>query len=247
MPSARPVVLLHPYPADATFWDRFRESLGTDRRILTPQAPGFGGTPLQPGWTIERFADQVAADIDIASSEGDADVMGVSMGGYVALALAVRHPGRCASLVLADTRADADDDTARRARHEAIATISRGGRDAYLDGLLPRLVGPEAPDEVRSELDACARRQSDDALIGALTALAARPDQEGSLATLDVPTLVIVGADDVVTPPPLAVHMADRLPDARLEIIAGAGHLAPLERAGQVAAAVIEHLRLDAD
>jgi len=245
MSSTRPLILLHPYPADGTFWGRFRDALGTDRQILTPEAPGFGGTAAQQGWTVEGFADQVAADIDVATN-GGGDVIGVSLGGYVALALALRHPEHCASLVLADTRADADDEPTRRARYEAIDAISRGGKDAYLDGLLTRLVGPDATTDVRNELDACARRQSDEALVGALHALASRPDQSAALSSIGAPTLVIVGADDTVTPPALAARIADGIPHARLEVIHGAGHLAPLERAAQVAASVTGHLQTTA-
>jgi pimeloyl-ACP methyl ester carboxylesterase len=243
MTPARPLVLLHPYPADASFWNRFRDALGEERWILTPQAPGFGGMPARAGWSIDDLADQVAADIDIAIPGGRADVVGVSMGGYVALSLALRHPERCASLVLADTRADADEDAARHARYEAIAAISAGETSAYLDGLLPRLVGPDATDDVRAELDTCARRQPAGALVGALGALAERPDRSRSLGSIGMPTLVIVGADDAVTPPALAERLADGIPGARRAIVAGAGHLAPLERPSDVAGLVADHLR----
>ena len=243
MAPTRPLVLLHPYPADASFWNRFRDALGGERWILTPQAPGFGGTPAQARWSIDGLADRIAADIDIANPGGGADVMGVSMGGYVALSLVLRHPERCTSLVLADTRPDADDDAARHARYEAITAISAGETSAYLDGLLPRLVGPDATDDVRAELDTCARRQPAAALIGALGALAERPDREQSLGAVGVPTLVIVGAHDAVTPPALAARLAAGIPGARCAIVAGAGHLAPLERPSEVAGLVADHLR----
>ena len=238
MSPSHPLVLLHPYPADGTFWDRLRRELAGDGPIWTPEAPGFGSAAPRAGWTIADAADDIAELIAEGAPGGRADVMGLSMGGYTALALAVRHPERCRTLILADTRGDADDATARRGRADGIAAIRDGRTEAYLDGLLPRLVAADADDDVRGELSRCARSQSAQALIGALGALAGRPDRRADLAGLDLPTLVIVGSDDAVTPPPLARELADAIPGARLAEIPGAGHLSALERPADVARVV---------
>ena len=229
MISPLPLVLLHPYPTDAGFWDRMRSHLDPKRPITAPNAPGFGDQASRANWTIDDAADRVAAHIRARTSDGAAAVMGLSMGGYIALSLAVRHPERCARLVLADTRADADDAAARAARTDAIAAIRGGHQGDYLTALLPRLLGPDAHPRVRSELAALAARQSSDALVGALSALAGRPDRRGDLPTLVIPTLVIVGAEDQVTPPSAARELACNLPQARLIEIPAAGHLSALE------------------
>ncbi len=235
MPGTHPLVLLHPYPADGTFWDRLRDELAGNGPVWTPEAPGFGSAAAQDGWSIGDTADRVATLIAEGAPGGRADVMGLSMGGYTALALAVRHPERCRTLILADTRGDADDAPTRQGRADGIAAIRDGRIEAYLDGLLPRLVAPDATTDVRDELSRCVRRQSGAALIGALGALAGRPDRRADLAGIDVPTLVIVGSHDAVTPPSLARALADAIPGARLAEIPGAGHLSALERPAEVA------------
>jgi len=242
VPATTPLVLLHPYPADAAFWDRFRASLRGTRTIIAPDAPGFGVAAPQPAWTIAGAADDLAVLIARATPRGTADVMGLSLGGYTALALAVRRPGRVAGLILADTRAGADDPAALQARQDAIAAVRSGGRADYLAGLLPRLVADTATREVRDELAACAARQPDAALIDALGALAGRADRRPDLAGIAHPTLVIVGSEDGVTPPAAARELADGIPGARLVEVPAAGHLSALERPDRVAEAVTRFL-----
>jgi 3-oxoadipate enol-lactonase len=238
VPATTPLVLLHPYPADATFWDHFRAALGGDRTIIAPDAPGFGTADPRAGWTIAGAADDLAGLIARATPDGTADVMGLSMGGYLALALAVRHPERVARLILADTRAGADDPAVLRGRREAIAAVRSGRRTEYLAGLLPRLLADAADPDVRDALAACAARQPDAALIDALDALAGRPDRRAELADIARPTLVVVGTEDRVTPPAAARELAVGIVGARLIEIPAAGHLSALERPDRVAEAV---------
>jgi len=242
-----PLVLLHPYPADATFWDRFRAALGDARSIIAPDAPGFGTAAPRVGWSIADAADDVAALIAKEASHGTADVMGLSMGGYTALALAVRHPERVARLILADTRAGADEPAALQGRYAAIRAVRSGGRAEYLAGLLPRLVAHTATPDIRAELAACAARQADAALVDALGALAGRPDRRAELGDIGQPTLVIVGAEDGVTPPAAASELAAGIVGAGLVEIPGAGHLSALERPEPVARAVGDFLDHPAD
>jgi 3-oxoadipate enol-lactonase len=213
--------------------------------VVAPEAPGFGARPTHAGWSIQSAAADVAGLIAAATPTRNAYVMGLSMGGYIALSLASRHPERIAGLILADTRADADDAAARSARLDAVSALASGGRTTYLSRLLPRLVGPSAPAEVRDELAACAERQPTQAFIDALRALADRPDRRADLAGIAVPTLVIVGSDDIVTPPAAARELARGITRAQLIEIPAAGHLTALERPALVADAVagfLDHL-----
>jgi pimeloyl-ACP methyl ester carboxylesterase len=172
----------------------------------------------------------VAARIARRTTTGRAVVCGVSMGGYVALAVAARHPARVAGLILVGTRADRDSEDVRRGRLEAATAIELGQGDAFLDGMLPRLTHPDAPGEVAARVRAIARAQDPTAIAGALRALGNREDRSGQLAGMGMPALVIHGADDVPIPVDVAQRMAAALPDARLVVIPGTGHLAPLER-----------------
>lgn len=228
--SARvPLVLLHPFPLDARMWDPVRAEGVGDRAVLAPDAPGMGGAAPPARWTIADWADEVAGRMRAEMPGGRALVAGVSMGGYCALALAARHPDVLAGLVLADTRAEADDDATRAGRAASAEAVRREGPDAVLRALLPRLVAPGASPAVRATLAELAGRQSPEGLIGALGALAGRPDRRDVLPGIRVPTLVVVGEHDAPTPPAVARAMAEAIPGARLVVVRGAGHMTPLE------------------
>ncbi len=224
-----PLALLHPFPLDPAFWDPVRAILAVDRPVLAPAFPGFGGTPVRHGVSIEGFADDVAGLIAREAPEGRAVVCGLSMGGYAALALAERHPDRVAALVLADTRAEADDDAGRAGRDQAIVTVRSAGLDAFLDGFVPRLLAPGADEDTLARVRRIADRQPGEAVVAALGALRERPDRRAMLGGVRVPTLVVVGAEDVLTPPPFAETLAAGIPGARLEVMPGAGPLTALE------------------
>ncbi len=239
-----PLVLLHPYPLDATFWAPMRRYLPSDLEVIAPNAPGFGGRAQRAGWQISDAADEVARIITRRSPTGRAHIMGLSLGGYLALALAARHPDLCARLILADTRADADSESTRAARAAAREALGSGARAGYVTGLLAGLVHPDAPASLISRVRTIIDRQPDDALINALVALAERPDRTPELARMTHPTLVCVGEGDILTPLALASAMATAMPNARLEVIPDAGHLSAIEapqRVGQMVTQFLAH------
>ena len=214
---------------DASFWGPMWRELGADVTLLTPEFPGFGGAAAQSAPTVAGFAAAVAELIG-AEDGGAATVVGLSLGGYVALALAVEHPTAVTALVLANTRAEADDADARRAREHAIDTVRIDGLDTYLADLLPRVLSPSATTGVWERAHAIAEGQDAQAVCTALEALRDRPDRTGDLAGIGVRTIVIGGEDDVVTPHAAVATLADAIPGATLEMIPGSGHLSALER-----------------
>ena len=222
---------------DASFWGPVWRALGRDLHLLAPEFPGFGAAPAQDAPSIAGFAAEVADQI-AAESAGPATVVGLSLGGYVALAMAEEHPATVGALVLADTRAAADTADARAARDAGVDTVRFDGLDAFLATLLPRLLGPGASDEAWERAQAIAGRQDPEAVIGALEALRDRPDRSHVLGRISVPTLVVTGADDVVTPPAEAAELAAAIAGARLVEIPRAGHLSALEQPELFAAAL---------
>jgi pimeloyl-ACP methyl ester carboxylesterase len=232
-----PVVLLHAFPLCRDMWQPQVDGLHGLFRIVTPDLPGFGGSPPIDQPTIDGFAEAVAATLDALPVPGPVVLGGLSMGGYVAMALARRHPGRLRGLILADTRAEPEDAAGRANRDRMIAQVQTSGVEAILDGLLPKLLGAQTSahrPEVVEAVRRIARAQAAAGVAGALAALRDRPDGAPALEAVKVPVLILVGRDDVITPPARAEDMADLVRRAgapvRVEVLDGAGHLANLEQ-----------------
>lgn len=227
------LVLLHAFPLHSGMWEDQIAACAAHRRVLAPDLPGFGSTPAfeGAGATMEAFAEVVAGLLDHLGL-GSAVVGGLSMGGYVTFALLRRRPDLVAGLVLADTRAGADSvEVAERRVAQQAQVADRGTTD-----LVETMVGSLLSDQTREERPEVVSRARNlmstnpaAGIIAALGAMRARPDATAELATIAVPTLVVVGEHDGPSPPAEARAMADALPDARLEIIDGAGHLSNLE------------------
>jgi pimeloyl-ACP methyl ester carboxylesterase len=223
-----PCVLLHAFPLDRRMFADLPARLGARARVIAPDLRGFGGSELGGPFSIADLADDVARLLDHLKLER-AVVGGVSMGGYVALAFAARHGRRLLGLMLADTKASPDGAEVRSARDEAIALVEALGVTAYLDKQLPKLLSGSASDAVRTAVRTMGA-QTPQAVIAALHALRDRPDRQGELGAIDRPTLVVVGTEDVVTPPTEAAAMATAIRKAVLVEIPDAGHLANLEQ-----------------
>jgi 3-oxoadipate enol-lactonase len=168
------------------------------------------------------------------------------MGGYIALAFARRHPERLIGLILADTKAAPDDTDAKANRDRLIADVKAGGAPTAAEALLPKLFCPTTRDQnpkVIEQAQSIILRQRGAAIIAALYALRDRPDAVPGLESVSVPTLVLVGEHDVVTPPPVAEHLARSIRGAELVSIPDAGHLSNLENPEAFNLAVITFLR----
>jgi 3-oxoadipate enol-lactonase len=237
------LVLLHAFPLDSGMWRDQIAEMSASRRVIAPDFPGFGGSAVSAGLTIDSAADMVAELLDHLGVNDRVAVGGLSMGGYVALAFARLYPQRLGALVLADTKADPDDQDGRAGRDRMIQTVTEKGPGAIIDELLPKLLAAgtltSKPDVVRTVRE-IASRQSAEGIVAALKALRDRPDAGPGLAHVAVPTLVLVGEHDAVTPLEKAKALADGIPNARLVPIPDAGHLANLENEPAFNAAVRE-------
>lgn len=240
--TGEPVVLIHAFPLCRQMWQWQAKALAASHRVLTPDVFGFGDSELPAGgWTVDSFADACDAWLTGIGVTGPVIFGGLSMGGYIALAFARRHPHRVKGLILADTRADADTADGKAARDKTIAFVRQNSAAAQIDAMLPKMLS-EYTRTQQAEVEAEVRRmgaaQSVDALVAALTALRDRPDSMPHLNGFRFPVLVIVGMNDVITPPEMATALADRLRDATTEVLYAAGHLSNLEVPGPFNAAV---------
>ena len=227
-----PVVFIHGFPHNRTLWAPQLGGLLTRARCIAPDLRGFGDSEVRGPYTMDDYADDVIAVLDALQIDR-AVIAGLSMGGYVAFAIWRRHRERVRALILADTRAGADSDETRAKRREMIALARARGTGAVADAQIGGMVGrttrekhPDIGDEVHRMLTMAPV----EGVIGALEAMMNRPDSTPTLATIDVPTLIIVGDEDVLTPPKEARAMHDRIAGSRLEILAGAGHVSNVER-----------------
>lgn len=231
--SGPAVVLLHAFPLSSAMWAHQRESLSDGWRVVTPDLRGFGGSALgEDAPSLDRMADDVVAVLD--SLRIDRVVLGgLSMGGYVAMALLRRHSQRIRALVLADTKATPDPPAAKEKRERVAARLDAERTPAALvEEVLPALCGdtttrerPHVLAQVRSLVDAA----SPEAAAWAQRAMAARPDSTPTLRSVHIPTLVVLGSEDTLSTREDADAMVEALPEARLVVLPGAGHLTALE------------------
>ncbi len=244
--AGTPVVLLHAFPLNASMWMPQREALGTSYRVITPDQRGFGGTQLghdEP--SLDEVADDIAAMLD--ARKLDRVVLGgLSMGGYVAMAFLRRHAQRVSALILADTKlgADSAEGAANRLRI-ADDVIAAGSSAQLVEAMLPALLGETSRERralVLGRVKALIEKSPPYAVAWAQRAMAARPDSTETLAAVTVPTLVVVGEEDTLSPPADAELIAKTVPGAKLVTIPEAGHLSAMEAPTEFNAAVSDFL-----
>lgn len=223
-----PLVLVHAFPLDATMWDGQVSALRGDVEVLAPSLPGFGGSePAGEVMTMDAAADHVVAEMDRAGI-GRAVVCGLSMGGYVAFSLWRHHRGRLAGLVLADARAEPDDQAGRERRRQVARTARTRGSEAIAEDP-PALLSHDADRTLWERVKETIRRQPGESIAAASLGLAERADSRPILPEIDIPTIVVVGSADTLTPPPMSEAIAEGIPDADLMVLDGAGHISNLE------------------
>lgn len=233
--DARVALLIHAFPLAAAMWELQVRSPPPAWRLIAPDLRGFGGSTAVDGEAPPSIDDYAADVIDLLAElgVGGAVVGGLSMGGYVTFAVLRRAPELVAGVVLADTKAGADSLEARANRKSMLALLEREGPSGIAREMMPRLLGPASLAE-RPDLESGVRRaikqQSAAAIRGALLRLMDRPDATPQLAAIRVPTLVVVGADDVVTPVGEARKIAERIAGAELVVLENSGHLSNLEQ-----------------
>jgi pimeloyl-ACP methyl ester carboxylesterase len=239
------VLFVHGFPHGRRLWAPQLAALGDWWRCIAPDLRGFGDSEARAPYAIDRYADDLAALLDALGIARTA-VVGLSMGGYTALALWRRHAARVRALVLADTRAAADDEATRARRLAHMALVRRGGlaalADVQLPGALARSTREARPDVVDSFRTLMEGAGSVDGMVGALEAMCERADSTASLATITVPTLLVVGAEDAVTRPSEMRALQQRIPGSRLVVIPAAGHVSNWEQPTAFNGALAEFL-----
>lgn len=240
-----PVVLLHPFPANHEIWLPAAQALVTRYRVILPDLRGHGESGVGEGpATMAKHAADVARILD-EEDVGRAPFVGVSIGGYVLFEFWRRFAGRVAALGLCNTKAAADTAEGRAGRLQAAASVVERGVEPFFESMVPKLMG-ETTRRTRPDLAEGAlrmmRRMSPEDVAMVQRGMAERPDSMPTLQTINVPTLIVTGDEDVLTGVAEADVMRQNISGSRMKVVAKAGHYSPWERADEVGKIVRQFL-----
>src|SRR5580692_8438199 len=236
--SGPPVVLLHPFPANHEFWLPVADALSTRYRLILPDLRGHGDSEIGEGpATMEKHAADLARVLD-AANVGRAPLVGVSIGGYLLFEFWRKHRGRVAALGLCNTKAPADGPETRAGRLQAANDVLERGTEPFFETMIPKLFGKTTremrPDLVEGALRMM-RKMSPDGVAQVQRGMAERPDSVDTLKTINVPTLVITGDEDILTGMNEAEPMHRHIAGSQLRVIHKAGHYSPWEQPAEAA------------
>jgi pimeloyl-ACP methyl ester carboxylesterase len=231
--SQTSLLLIHGFPLDRTLWSAQTRGLADVARAIAPDLRGFGESPLPIGAvTMDTYADDLHDLLD-ALGIPRAVVAGLSMGGYIGFAFYRKYASRVCALILADTRAMPDSPEAKKGRDDNAALARNIGAAAVAEIMFSKMLTPQtiaARADVANAARTLMSRQPAEGVIAALIALRDRPDSTPTLAQVAVPTLIVVGAEDTLTPPKDSEQMRDGIRGAQLAVIPNAAHLSNLEQ-----------------
>lgn len=235
------VVLLHAFPTDHRLWLPAADLLSARYRLLLPDLRGHGESGRGAGKaTMARHADDLVRVCD-AAGVGRAVFAGVSIGGYILFEFWRRYRDRVAALVLCDTRANPDTPEARAARLQSAQDVLQHGPAQFCESMIPKLLGQSTRSNRPDVVDAVRKLMSKATAQGIASVqegMAERPDSMATLKTITVPTLLVFGEEDGLSPLEVAEAMRRELPQGRLEVLPRAGHLAVFERPQAAGAAI---------
>ncbi len=242
-----PVVLIHGHPFNRTLWAPQAEALvAAGHRVLLYDLRGYGDSDVTPGKVLlSDFADDLAALLDHLGI-GRAVVGGVSMGGQIAMEFHRGRPGRVRALVLSDTSAPAETDEGRESRNRLADRLLAEGMGGYADEVIDKMLAAynvTALPEVAARVLAMMRATDPRGAAAALRGRAERPDYRESLPAVEVPTLVVVGADDAYTPVAQAQDIRRLVPHAVLSVVDDAGHLPSAEQPDRFNTVLLDFLQ----
>jgi 3-oxoadipate enol-lactonase len=242
-----PVVVLHPFPCDHDFWGPVAASLDSRYRLILPDLRGHGESEIGDGPALmQKHASDVARVLD-AAGVGKAAFIGCSIGGYILFEFWRRFRVRVTSLVLCDTRPQADTAEGRANRLKSADSVLELGTEPFFETMTPRLLGgttvstrPDLVDGARAMM----RKMSAEDISLVLRGMAERPDSIADLKTIHCPTVIVIGEEDVLSPVSDGELMRQNIPGSQLKVIPKAGHYAPWEQpeaVGEILRQFLDH------
>lgn len=231
------VILLHPFPANHEFWLPVAGALSSRYRLVLPDLRGHGDSGAgEDPVTMEKHAADITKVMDDAGV-GRAPMIGVSIGGYALFEFWRRHRGRVVALGLFNTKAPADSAEARAGRLQAANDVLERGAEPFFQSMVPKLLGETTraarPDLVEGALRMMRKMSAED-VAQVQRGMAERPDSVVTLKTINVPTLIVTGDQDVLTGRNEAELMRRNISGSELRVITNAGHYSPWEQPEEV-------------
>lgn len=243
-----PVILfVHGFPLNHTMWQAQIDEFSRTHRVIAPDLRGFGGTDgALYSVSMEQFADDLAGLLDALAVEGPVIFCGLSMGGYIAWQFVQRHRNRLQKLIVCDTRAAADSPEAAANRLKMADIVLREGPEPVAWAMMPKLFaqcsGERCPAIIAS-VRQMVMTSNPVAIAAAHRGMAVRPDVTAWLPTLDLPTLVLCGEHDAISPAAEMRSIAEQIPGADFALIPDAGHMSPMEQPQAVNDALRKFIR----
>src|SRR6202030_3346368 len=231
--SGPPVVLLHPFPCHHEFWNPVAAALDSRYRLILPDLRGHGESEIGEGPAfMQKHASDIALVLD-AAGVGKAAFVGCSIGGYILFEFWRRFRARVTSLALCDTRPQADTAEARANRLQAAAAVLEQGTEPFLESMISKLMGrttvsmrPDLVDGARAMM----RKMSAEDISLVQRGMAERPDSVADLKSINVPTLIVIGEEDVLSTVADGELMRQNIAGSQLKVVPKAGHYAPWEQ-----------------
>lgn len=244
----QPILFVHGFPLDRTLWDDQLAGLVDLGRLIAPDLRGFGASrsARTAGLSIEQFADDLAHLLDALRISEPVVFCGLSMGGYIAFEFLRTYSARLRGLVLCDTRAAADTPEVKAARTTMASRVIEQGPEFVIEAMQQRMFSPRTPAVAPAVVErwkAMVRRCPPETIAAASLAMGERRDATSLLPTIACPTLLIVGADDISSPPEEMMAMAAAVPNSRFAVIPKAGHLSPMENPAEFNAVLGDWLK----
>ena len=240
-----PVVLLHPFPGNREFWKPVAPALESRYRLIVPDLRGHGDSEPGDGPAImEKHARDLERILNAAGT-GRASFVGVSIGGYILFEFWRRFSNRVTALVLCDTKPQSDAAEARANRLKVAADVLEKGTGQFIESMIPKLLGhttistrPDLVDGARRMM----QKMSPRGISAVQQGMAERPDSVADLKTINVPTLIVIGAEDILSTPADGELMRRHIPRSQLKLIPKAGHWSPWEQPNASATLVRQFL-----
>ena len=228
-----PVVLLHPFPVNHEFWLPVSETLATRYRLVMPDLRGHGESEVGHGpATMEKHAADIVRLMDDAAVSR-APLVGVSVGGYAIFEFWRRYRNRVKALILCNTKAPADNPEARAGRLQAARDVVEKGTEPFFEGMAQKVLGRTTRETRPDLVDGAIRlmhKMSPQDVAEVQSGMAERLDSVDTLRTIDVPTLLITGDEDLATGIREAELMHEHIRGSQIRVIPKAGHYSPWEQ-----------------